>query len=65
MLKESQIKQILQTLKQDDTGFRYSTTDRDIQEKLYDVSPYVVGFKREIRGFYCQGLSDLGKSLLD
>lgn len=65
MLSESQIKQILLSLKETDNGFQFHSVDRAIYTNIDDVAPYVIEFVRDIRGFRCQGLSEFGKSLVD
>lgn len=65
MLSESQIKQILLSLKETDNGFQFYSVDRAIYTNMADVAPYVIKYVQDIRGFHCQGLSELGKSLVD
>ena len=65
MLKESQIRQILLSLTETDNGFKFNTVDRTIYLYMDEVAPYVIGYKHDVRGFRCQGLSDLGKSIVE
>lgn len=38
--------------------------DSNLRNDLYEIAPYVVGFRIVLRGFYCEGLSSLGESFL-
>ena len=64
-MTENQIKQVLQGLKKDDRGYTYITLDREISAQLDDIAPYVIGYTRQLHGFYCQGISVAGKDILD
>jgi len=54
----------LRNLKDDVGTYSYETTDRDVSQHFDEIAPYVIGFKRQVRGFSCKGISELGKALL-
>lgn len=63
-MTENQIKQILLGMAKNDRGYTYTTLDREISAQLEDMEPYVIGFTRQLHGFYCQGISAAGKVIL-
>lgn len=65
MLSDGQIISVLKSMEKKGASYEYHTMDRDIYLNLDEVRPYVSGFKNEIRGFSCQGLSAAGSALLE
>lgn len=64
-MTDAQIKQILLNMRKLSRGYEFYTSDREIQNRLDEIAPYVVGYKRGIRGFECLDISELGKSILN
>lgn len=63
-MTENQIKQVLQGLKKNDRGYTYITLNREISAQLDDIKPYVIGYTRQLHGFYCGGISAAGEEIL-
>lgn len=63
-MTENQIKQVLQGMKKNDRGYTYITSDREIYTQMSDIEPYVIGYTRQTRGFYCEGISAAGEAIL-
>lgn len=64
MLSDGQIIAVLKAMEKKGSAYEYHTMDRDICLNLDEIRPYVSGFKNEVRGFSCQGLSAAGSALL-